>query len=287
MTLIALLLSIFLERFLGSLEEMRRFGWFDALAIQVRRQSWGDGVMGVAVVVLLPVLAVLLLGAALSAIGWPLFFLFAVLVLLYSFGPRDLEAEVEAFLAARERGDEESAMLHAAELLGSSEVGSSRKLTRALLETMLAEANERFLGVVFWFIVLGPVGALLYRLSGLLRRDTTVESSEFAAAALRLHHILAWLPARLAALGYALSGSFVDAMHYWREEAPKWLEDSRFILIACGLGALRYQPPEDEDLPVDLAEEDSYIREGLALIRRAALVWLAILAIFTLAGWAG
>ena len=62
--------------------------------------------------------------------------------------------------------------------------------------------------------------------------------------------------------------------------------DNDVVLVASGFGALRYQPPEDEDAPLDLAEEDSYIREGLALIRRAALVWLAILAIFTLAGWA-
>lgn len=284
MALIAILLGIFLERFLGSLEEMRRFSWLDLLAQQVRRQPWADGPAGVAAVVLVPVLAVLLLGALFSAIGWPLFFLFAVLVLLYSFGPRDLEAEVEAFLDARERGDEESAMLYAGDLLGSTSVDNSRKLTRAMLETMLAEANERFFGVVLWFIVLGPVGALLYRVSALMQRSTAAEQSAFAGAARRLHHILAWLPARLAALGYALSGNFVDAMHYWREEAPKWLEDSRFILVASGFGALRYQPVDDEDVPADLAEEDSYIREALALIRRAALVWLAVLAIFTLAG---
>lgn len=285
MALLAILLGIFLERFLGSLEEMRRFSWLDLLAQQVRRQPWADGPAGVAAVVLTPVLAVLLLGALFHAIGWPLFFLFAVLVLLYCFGPRDLEAEVEAFLDARERGDEESAMLYAGDLLGTTAVDNSRKLTRAMLETMLAEANERFFAVMFWFIVLGPVGAALYRVSALLQRRAAEEQSDYAAALRRLHHILAWLPARLTALGYALSGSFVDAMHYWREEAPKWLEDSRFILVASGFGALRYQPAEDDE-SLDLKEEDSYVREALALIRRAALVWLVLLAVFTLAGWA-
>lgn len=284
MALLTVLLCIFLERLLGSLEEMRRFGWLDLLVQQVRRQPWADGPAGVVAVVLIPVAAVLLLGALFHAIGWPLFFLFAVLVLLYSFGPRDLEAEVEAFLDARERGDEESAMLYAGDMLGNTTVDSSGKLTRVMLETMLAEANERFFGVVFWFILLGPVGALLYRVAVLARRGSTSEVSGFAAAAQRLHQILAWLPARLTALAYALSGSFVDAMHYWREEAGKWLEDSRFILVASGFGALRYQPAEDDGVAPDLAEEDSYIREALALIRRAALVWLVVLAVFTLAG---
>ncbi|WP_127475967.1 regulatory signaling modulator protein AmpE [Sulfurivermis fontis] len=284
MALLTILLCVFLERLLGSLEEMRRFGWLDLLMQQVRRQPWADGPAGVAVVVLIPVLTVLLLGVLFHAIGWPLFFLFAVLVLLYSFGPRDLEAEVEAFLEARERGDEESAMLYAGDMLGNTTVDSSGKLTRVMLETMLAEANERFFGVVLWFILLGPVGALLYRVAVLVRRGSASEASGFAAAAQRLHQILAWLPARLTALAYALSGSFVDAMHYWREEAGKWLEDSRFILVASGFGALRYQPAEDDGVTPDLAEEDSYIREALALIRRAALVWLVVLAVFTLAG---
>lgn len=284
MALLAILLGIFLERFLGSLEEMRRFGWFHALVNQVRRQSWGDGPGGVAVGILLPLLVVLLASALLGAAGWPLLFLFAVSVLLYSFGPRDLEAEVEAFLDARARGDEEAAMLYATDVLGGAEAGNADKLIHGMVEAMLAEAHERFFGVVFWFIVLGPVGALLYRLCSVLRQSTEAEQSAFAEAARRLHHILAWLPARLTALGYALSGSFVDAMHYWREEAPKWLEDSRFILIASGFGALRYQPAEDAEVPPDLAEEDSYVGEALALIRRAALVWLAVLAIFTLAG---
>lgn len=284
MTLLTLLLCLFLERLLGSLEEMRRFGWLDLLVQQVRRWPWADGPAGVTVVVLLPPLAVWLLGVLSRAIGWPLFFLFAVLVLLYSLGPRDLEAEVEAFLDARERGDEEAAMLYAADMLGSTSVDGSAKLTRAMLETMLAEANERFFAVVFWFILLGPVGALLYRVAVLARRGSVGEASGFAAAAQRLHQILAWLPARLTALAYALSGSFVDAMHTWREEAAKGLEGSRFILVASGFGALRYQPAEEDGVVPDLAEEDSYIHEALALIRRAALVWLVVLAVFTLAG---
>lgn len=287
MTLIAILLSIAIERFLGSLEEMRHFRWFETLVRIVRGYAWSDGPLGVVVAVLIPVVAVVLIGYILHGLWWPLAFLFGLLVLLYSFGPKDLEAEVEAFLEARERDDEESAMLHAGDLLQDREVAGSRQLTRALLETLLVEANERFLAVIFWFVLLGPAGALLYRLACQLQQQQGTDASGFALSTHKLHHLLAWLPARLTALAYALSGSFVDAMHHWRSEAGKWSEECRVILIASGLGALRYRPVDDEESPLDIAEENSFVSEALAMVRRAVLVWLAILALLTLAGWAG
>jgi len=189
MALIAILLSILIERFLGSLEEMRRFNWFDALLAWVRGFSWSDGAGGTAVAVGVPVLAVMLAAHLLNALWWPLAFLFALLVLIYSLGPKDLEAQVEAFLDARERGDDESAWLHARDLLGDAEVTNARELTRAMVEAVLVEANERFLGVFFWFVVLGPAGALLYRLSYQLSCGVDGDS-DFAVAARRLHYLL-------------------------------------------------------------------------------------------------
>lgn len=286
MALIAILLSIAIERFLGTLEDLRRFTWFETLVRIVRGYAWSDGPLGVVVAGLLPLLAVVLTGYLLHGLWWPLAFLFGLLVLLYSFGPKDLEAEVEAFIEARERDDEESAMLHAGDLLQNTEVANSRQLTRAILETLLVEANGRFLAVIFWFVLLGPAGALLYRLACQLRSQHDSEASGFALSARKLHHILDWAPARLTALAYALSGSFVDAMHHWRSEAGKWSEECRVILIVSGFGALRYRPAEDEDAPLDIAEENSYISEALAMVRRAVLVWLALLALLTLAGWA-
>lgn len=286
MALIAILLSILIERFLGSLEEMRRFDWFDALLGWVRGFTWSDGPGGVALAIGIPVLAVMLAAHLLSSLWWPLAFLFALLILLYCLGPKDLEAQVEAFLDARERKDDESAWLYARELLGDAEVNDGRDLTNAMLEAVLVEANERFFGIFFWFVILGPTGALLYRLSSQLNRNHGDDDSDFGAAARRLHYLLAWLPARLTALCYALSGSFVDAMHHWRQEAAKWREEGRGILIASGFGALRYHSEREEEGEVDVVEENSYVHEAVALVRRAVIVGLAVLALLTLAGWA-
>lgn len=287
MSLITILLSLLAERFLGSPGELRRFDWFWKWTERVREwvpaaEPW-QGTAAVVGVLALPFFVVALAGFWLEEL-WGLFgFLFAILVLFYSFGPEDLEAQVEAFIEARERDDEESAHLHVADMLGDWVPDSTRELTRAVMETVFVEAHERILGVIFWFLVLGPAGALLYRLSCLLNARFRNDETEFGSAAYRLHQILAWIPVRLTALGYALSGSFVDAMQYWRDEAAKWRDLNRGILVSAGFGALRYGPAGEDIIATGLDD----IRATLSLVRRTVIVWLAVLGVFTLAGWAG
>ncbi|MFO7594248.1 MAG: regulatory signaling modulator protein AmpE [Pseudomonadota bacterium] len=287
MALIAIIISLVVERFLGSMEEFRRFEWFRRYAAWLMPRLTGsfllNGPLGLILLLLLPLGVVAVADYYLSQ-GWLVLGLaFAVLVLLFSFGPTDLEAEVEAYLDAHERGDEESARRHAAELLGAKLPEEPALMTRRIIESTLVEANERLLAVLFWFILLGPVGALLYRLtSQMCRYIDAGEQGELAAAVYRLHAILAWLPARMCALIYALAGSFTDALKAWGEQQGQWYENSRAVLIASGLGALGYQHG-DETSPVE--NEIGMVRETLDLVRRAVLVLLAVIALFTLSGW--
>ncbi len=287
MLLIAIILGLIAERFLGSMSELRRFGWFHRYSGFVKRGlSRRPYLNGPASVVLLLAPLLVLTGLVdyyLSNL-WFLFGLgFAVMVLLFSFGPTDLEAEVEAFIDARERGDEESAIWHAGELLGDDIPTHSAQLTHRILDNILVEANERLLAVVFWFVLLGPAGALLFRLTQQLVQEEGEGNDDFAEAAQRLHHLLAWVPARICALAYALAGSFVDAFSAWRSVIAPWHERSRKVLIASGLGALRYQSGEIEE--GNDAQNIAMVYETLSLARRAVLVFISILALFTLAGW--
>lgn len=283
MSFLAILIGIFVERFLGSLEEWRRFDWFDFLDRQIltllpEHPPW-RGTLGMLILLALPLVLVMAVGGLLSGLWVGFGFLFALAVLLYCIGPRDLEAEVEAYLDARERGDEESACWHAASLLGEEVPEDPAALSRAMVEAVLVEAHERLLGVVFWFALLGPAGALLYRLAVRLRRRYRSEEGEYAEAIAQLHHLLAWIPARLCALGYALSGSFVHAMQRWRGEADTASEPNRGVLLSAGLGALQ--------LEAEAAGDDAPIREALSLAKRTVFIWIAFLAVMTLAGWTG
>lgn len=287
MSLIAIILSLLVERFLGSMAELRQFGWFQrysqVLASALREQRYLNGSAAV-LLLLFPLL--LLVGAVdyyLIHHWFLLAPLFAVLILLFSFGPCDLEAEVEAYIDACERDDEESAMWHANELIGEELPENSVQLTRRIMESTLEQANERLLAVIFWFVLLGPGGALLYRLSQqlvLVERDS---DDDFSEATLRLHYILAWIPARLCALAFALAGSFVEAVHAWRTESSHWPESTRNVLIAAGFGALRFEPEELEE--ENSQQHNEMVIETLSLVRRAVLVFISAIALFTLAGW--
>ena len=287
MALIAILISLVVERLLGSMEELRQFDWFFAyhrrVAARLARIKWLNGPLG-ALLLLLPLIApVVAIDYYLSGV-WLLFGLaFSVLILLFCFGPRDLEAEVEAFVDARARDDEESACWHASELLGGEEVKCSAEITQRIMQNIFVEANERLLAIVFWFVVLGPGGALLYRLSSLLQQQQAEQAEGVYEAGVRLHYLLVWLPARLCAIAYAMAGSFVEAMHGWREVQSSWSESSRHILTASGFGALRIESGDIDD--------DSHaceqVSECIALVRRAVLVFLSLVAFFTLAGWMG
>jgi membrane protein required for beta-lactamase induction len=290
MAFISVLISLFIERLLGSMESMRRFGWFEAYGRWLRRHlpesgPW-DGPLGVLILMGAPVLAVTLLSYFISGIWLPLGFIFAVFMLLYSYGPRDLEAEVEAFVDARERGDEESAEWYAASLLEGDRPENSHALMRTLMEHIFVETNERLLGVIFWFVVLGPTGAILYRLSCQEKFNQRDHDDGFAVSVRHLHDILAWVPARICALGYALGGSFEDAIFAWRKESDDWSDHTRGVLISSGFGALQKDRWNGaEKAHPEMSTED--IKATVTLVKRTQLVCLAILALLTLAGWLG
>lgn len=291
MALIAILLTLTLERLLGTLEGLRNFRWFHRWFVWVHEQLPTDapwqGSIGVAVLLLPPLLAAALLFNLLTGFWSPLAFVLAVVVLLYCLGPKDLEAEVEAFIAARERDDEEAAMWHAAVLVGREAPSNSRALTRALTENILAEANSRLVAILFWFVVLGPLAALFYRLASLLQQAEQGREGGLAMASSRLMWLLDWVPARLCAVGYALSGSFVDAVHGWREGAASYADSNRGVMVATGLGALNHLDGNGDVEEVVAERETARISETIALVRRMVLVYLVVLALLTLAGWAG
>ncbi len=295
MEFLVIFICLFIERYLGSQESLRRFGWFSGFAGWLRgklpqREEW-QNTLALFLAVALPLLLVQLTDSLLTEL-WGLFgFLFALLAVLYSMGPRDLEAEVEAFLDAHERGDDESAYWHAQGLLGSEQPESGTQLTQCMMENILVAAHERVLAVIFWFVVLGPVGALLYRFSELLACQQREDEGAYGMAARRLHFIVAWVPARLTALSYAMAGSFVDSLHLWRDHGAGADEpvgaSNRRVLIHAGLGALQHELEGDEagEFESDMVIER--VRATMALVRRAVLLWLALLAVYTLTGWGG
>lgn len=297
MNLIAMLIALSTESLWKSFHAVRPYQWlvdYTAWLWQrVGRERWFGGSYGVLAAIVPGVLIVGLIQAALASgeglITWLVKLGFAIAVLIVSIGVRGLDYELEEYRRALERNDREAAYMHVRELLRDGQPANADEMNRKLIEVMLIRNNERLLAILFWFAVLGPFGAVLYRstcqLKG-IRQSGGVTSGGFNDAVLRLHAILDWLPARITALCYAAIGSFVESVQQWRAGVREWGGDlytgNRLVLVHSGLGALRLHDIEPER-DNDTLRED--IVDAEALINRTVIVWLTGFALLTIAGW--
>jgi len=298
MTLISILVSLLTEKFFDSLRELRQHSWFSGFYEWMRQhlgatRIW-DGPLGVVLVI-----APLLLGVGLlqyvfrDELFGLLSFLYAVAVLSFTLGVRDLEVDVEAYIDARETQDEAAACRAAGQILGRELTSLDAGVDRAIANQALIRANEQTFTTLFWFLVLGPLGAALVRVAHMARDQAPAEEggTGFMAAAKRLSGILAWLPARMTALGFAFTGSFEDAIRGWRDHAVEWSESwadsAPGVVVAAGTGALCLDAATDEAAELDREAGLTAIRAVRSLLWRTLYFWwIALIAILTLLGWA-
>jgi AmpE protein len=298
MSLLALLFALACERGVTHLLRLRESRWLDPYFDSADRalgSRAGPGVLLVAIVlVALPVLPVALVSKALEPhlLGL-LQFAFVVLVLLFSFGPRDLKDEVDDYVQAIERHDRDEVLRRGKELLESGPTMHSLGAREALEEAIFIQANNRIFGVIFWFVVLGAPGAWAYRVSDMLRRRAVFEAARQGVPRMRgdlghalglVHGILAWLPARLAAASYALAGSFEDAVGNWRAAVDRasnaLLDRAEDLLARVGRASLQ---PSLADVPVEQLDLAT-ARGAWRIVSRALWIWIATLAVLVLAG---
>src|SRR5690606_37045729 len=168
--LFAILLAVALDRFLPERDAFRPFAWYRDWAESIeQRFNGGSRMHGVAAVLLAlaPVaVAVLLVRYVLGAIGSPLRFIFDVLVLYACIDVHRLGERARGVAEALESGDvrEADARLRALGGRGGVALGEAG-IAHATVETVLKHGNTLIVAPLFWFIVLGPVGAVLVRLA--------------------------------------------------------------------------------------------------------------------------
>ena len=280
MALICIILGLILERTISSVTQYRSFNWFDQYSDWLIKNLPGLGNQGSSsiIILLLPIMLLTALvqntldGALLDTFST----IFGLAIFLYCLGPGDLNNEIDSYLEAKENGDDDEAHKYASDIMGDNASGSPDQQIVDVMQAILYHANDRFFAVIFWFVVLGPFGALLYRLTSYTKIHST--NLTLNSAAKRLQGILAWAPAHLVAIGYALTGNYEGASTGFREKKKydDLCESNYYTLLAAGMGALRDCAP---------GEETSCIVSTRGLVLRALVVWLAVIAGLTLIGW--
>ncbi len=288
MSLISILISLAIESYWEQIDKLRRYDWFDTytqwMIEKLEGQAIYDSPAGVILVLVPLVCGVWLTDAMLGGV-WSLFsFVFGIAVLLFCLGPRSLSRDIQGYLDAAEAGDHELAKQYALEILGRPVDEQPQQLAESVQEAILIQANDRLVAVMFWFAILGPVGAVMFRTSTLLKDETVLISDKFSHSVHDLFWVMNWLPTRLSIIGYALAGSFMDTISYWRSLNDFWTRDSHELLVASGIGALR------QDMHSEIKHPDEKIffhavAHALSLVKRTIIVFITLLALMTLAGW--
>jgi len=283
MSFIAILLSIVFELSIKSLEGWRQYAWFatltDWILLQMQKSSLRDGPVAV-LAILAPVVIGVWLVSLLLAHVWIVFgFIFSVFVLLMSLGPVDPMRQAHDYLQAMQAGDTAEANKHAEALCNRAADDNPVVTAEQVKQALLIRICENILGIFFWFLLMGPIGAVLFRATCLLRLRYDGVQGGLADSISDLYRILLWIPARLCAIAFALVGGFVETLQSLDHISDLWKRDSESLLIEAGLGAI----------PASTSEEDqpdlSGVGEVLALSKRAVVAWLTVLGIMVIAGW--
>ncbi len=278
MTFLSVFLVLVLVQWWGSGAPLQKDRWFDGYLHWLEQRptrAWPKLQLLLAVVLPALLLWLLTLGVVegLSA-GWAIFI--AVPVLLYSLGRGDFSAEVRAYLDASEREDSVSAAQHLAVLQGNAVEDADpenwESMHRQALKTIAYRGCERMFAVIFWFLILGPAGALMYRLSVLYR-----ERSQ-SAQVHRWLWLLEWPVVRVMGFTWAMAGNFDSCFFRCQRDLTDTRKGSAVLLYDQMLGALGKTEPSPEVSTVDLET----LRASQPLFSRSLLLWVCVLALITL-----
>lgn len=278
----ALIVLLVLIVWPGNVANLRQFGWYHRW---LGALDFVEGGGRVALGLVLPVVVCAVIAHFLQ--GWMLAlagFVFAVIVLFYAMGPRELESDFEAVLNCAEP----TRAMAAAQNLRSTPDGAPRAFTAPeMVEAAVMAALRRRFGVLFWFFLLGPAGALGYRLAWVTADATDARTRH---AARRFACALDWVPAHLMVLAMAMVSNFDAVTGAWRN----WFAepghsagdlDPEFLAAVARSGVDADIEAGDDGAAADTRDPVTALADTRRLMLRVLVVWLAVVALIVLAGW--
>jgi adenosylcobinamide-phosphate synthase len=281
--------------------------------------------------VMLPTLATLLVHWLLWRVNVLLAFAWSVAVLYVTLGFRQFSHYFTDIRDALDDGDEDTAreLLAQWRQVNASELPRS-EIVRHVIEYSVLAAHRHVFGVLSWFSLLaalglGPAGAVMYRMSEFVARYWTYKSrtpGEGASPALQQVANSAWglidyFPSRITSLGFAVVGSFEDAIDAWRNYSQRFPARAALatasrndgLILAATSGAVNVRlggealkavliPQLSQEFEAGGLDtegvvmtpstpgrepEVAHLRSVVGLVWRSVVLWMVLLALLTLA----
>ncbi|VVC75267.1 hypothetical protein AQUSIP_05550 [Aquicella siphonis] len=279
MIFIVTLIALLIERFFDW-SHLRRWNWFLGYQRMVSQRAAGmPPYLSLAVTLIPPLFVTVLVQFMLKdALFGFVELLFQLLVFLYCLGPQNLWADTFACVNALVQGDASAAKQKLRAAFGAPQGEDTQTCPDQLLNQVFIAANRRVFAIVFWFMVLGPAGAVLYRAVTVLTgmpsaRDVTADKMKEARW---VESVLDWIPVRILTCVFALGGHFVKVFSCWRKKSVLSLDINEKLLTECGAAALGAENAAEG--------EGAAVKNAIGLLDRSFVITLVMVAIIVLLG---
>lgn len=166
-----------------------------------------------------------------------------IAVLYLAIGAKSLKEHGFAVSTALQAGNLQEARTKVG-LMVSRDTSSMNEtdIVRATIESILENGNDAIFGSLFWFMVAGAPGVVLFRLVNTLDAMWGYKTPRylyFGWAAARFDDLLNWLPARLTAITYGAMGNWQSAWECWRKQGKLWESPNAGPVLAAGAASLK------------------------------------------------
>lgn len=290
-------LALVLDQFLGEpshLHPLVGFGrWANWLEIRFNRGqkilSYGFGLCAWIVAVIIPLGLASALDAYLKSTTMLITVGVQAGIVYFAIGRNSLAAHARAVASALTANNLPEARRAVSRIVSRDTAALDvTGVSKATVETVLENGSDAIFASLLWFFVGGLPGVVLHRLANTLDAMwgyRTSRFNEFGWAAARIDDVLNFIPARLTALAYALSGHCLQALRCWYTQASAWSSPNAGPVMAAGGGALRvqlggaarYGDVEEIRPPLGCGEyaQPADIARALRLLDRSLLIWLS------------
>lgn len=221
------------------------------------------------------------------------------IALYFAIGARSLHDHIAPIALALRDADLPRARALASRIVSRDLTqAADEPIARAAVESALENGSDAVFAPLFWLVVAGAPGVVLYRLANTLDAMWGYRNARFTGfgwAAARIDDVANWIPARLTAISYALLGHTADALRCWRTQAPQWSSPNAGPVMAAGAGSLRVQlggaaryEGVDEARPSLGTGETAAaadITRALTLVSRTLWLWLSALGLIAALAW--
>jgi AmpE protein len=290
MTIISILLAFGLCHFVRELGRFRKRQWLTTW-VNFSNEAFGklplwQDVLGFLVIIAVPLIVLLLLNQVLiSALGSTGSFILSLVVLVYCFGPRDLDTDVAMVVEADSDEDRAKALNRILHRAAPDDADQARA---AAVEGVFLEALRRWFGVIFWFAVLGILGAFLYRLVDWLVNENHKLTDEQLGLFTRLLQIMDWPAAQLMTLSLAVATDFDSVFTAWKryhdEQGHGLFEGDNGFLLASARSIVLTGHAARDGYADQIEGPMICLQQAMDLTWRILGVWLTVLAMLLLIG---